>query len=107
MPWCSTSWAEITSTSGAYSDSLLARLSATSGLLLHHALKCYDNLRTQTPQAPSKPSWTDAAGRADRNVIGRIDPNMRKVRGLLVTHESKVDIWMPYDHFIASLESPA
>lgn len=43
--------------------------------------------------------------RVNRNVIGRIDPNMRKVRGLLVTHECKVDIWMPYDHLISSLES--
>ena len=43
----------------------------------------------------------------DRNVIGRIDPNMRKVRGLLVTQECKVEIWVPYDHLISSLESKA
>jgi hypothetical protein len=49
---------------------------------------------------------TDASVR-DRNVIGRIDPNMRKVRGLLITQECKVDIWVPYDHLISSLEAKA
>jgi len=38
------------------------------------------------------------------NVVGRIDPNMRKVRGLLVTLECKEEIWGPYDEFLASLE---
>ena len=38
------------------------------------------------------------------NVVGRIDPNMRKVRGLLVTQECKEDIWQPYDELLTTLE---
>mmetsp|Transcript_22366 Transcript_22366/g.35022 ORF Transcript_22366/g.35022 Transcript_22366/m.35022 type:complete len:85 (+) Transcript_22366:944-1198(+) len=39
------------------------------------------------------------------NIVSRIDPNMRKVRGLFSQHRDKEILWKPYDHFLAIMTS--